>query len=185
MSPACPSEFHVHWSPVPAGEAADLPPPGCRLLAVWPAPVNHDACFQAAGFTLFGDNDETWDQAAENLLHRVLAHLSRLGAPTLASPALRDDPPWYLRPFRTGQELPLPQQALLPMLDDALPGFHAHFGREGAALRTGSGHFLLWISLPDNGSDPAGFVRTIAAPWKVVETALRWAPLLPDTGRQH
>ena len=59
MSPDSLSAFQIHWSLVPATEAMDLAPPGHRLLAIWPAPVNHDVCFKAAGFTLFGDNDKT------------------------------------------------------------------------------------------------------------------------------
>src|SRR5690606_12844321 len=121
---ASPLAFQIHWSALPSDDAGDLAPPGCQSLAIWPAPVNHDACFEAAGFTLFGDNDEAWDRAAEGMLGRVIEHLSLFGAPRLVSAPLRDDPPWYLRPFRTGQELPLPQQALWPMQEDSLPWFH-------------------------------------------------------------
>jgi hypothetical protein len=171
--------FQVHWSPVPSEEAGELASPGCRLLAIWPVPVNHDACFAEAGFTLFGDNDETWDRAAEDLLRRVIENLSRFGAVKQVSPRLRDNPPWYLRLFRAGRELPLQQQALFPMHWDSLPLFHARFGDGGAALWTGNGHFLLWVSLPDSGPDAAEFVAMAAQPWPVVETRLRWAALLP------
>lgn len=154
--------------------------PDCRLLAIWPAPVNHDACFAEAGFTLFGDNDEAWDQAAENVLSRVIAALSRFGAARLVSTPLRDQPPWYLRPFRAGRELPLRQQALWPMQWDSLPPFHACFGKGGATLRTGNGHFLLWVNLPDGAPASSEFVTTVAEPWPVVETGLRWRALLPN-----
>lgn len=67
--PASPSpRFQVHWSLVCQNEAGGLVPRDCRLLAIWPAPVNHDVCFKEAGFSLFGDNDADWDQAAERLL---------------------------------------------------------------------------------------------------------------------
>lgn len=156
----------------------DMTPPGCQTLAVWPAPVNHDACFEAAGFTLFGDNDAAWDRAAENMLERVIDDLSLMGAPRLVSIPIRDDPPWYVRPFRTSRELPLLEQA---MLDDSLPGFHALFGGKGAALRTGDGHFLLWVTLPDAGSDPVAFVGHVAGPYEIIETPLRWINLLPSS----
>ncbi|MBO1110622.1 hypothetical protein [Bordetella petrii] len=178
-SSASPAPFQLHWSLVPPDQAPGLAADGTRLLAIWPAPVNHDACFEAAGFTLFGDNDETWDQAAEDLLRRVIEHLSRFGAPRLVSAPLRDDPPWYLRPFRTGRELPLWEQALLPMKCDSLPLFQARFGENGAALRTSNGHFLLWVSLPGPGSAPSEFVRNVAPPWEALETRLRWRNLLP------
>lgn len=142
--------------------------------------VNHDACFEAAGFTLFGDNDDDWDRAAEDVLRQVIERLSELGASKLVSDPLKDHAPWYLRLFRTGEELPFLQQTLLPMQDDPLPGFHAQFGRDGAALQTGSGHFLLWITLPETRPNPSEFVRSVAERWEVVESRLRWSPLLPD-----
>jgi hypothetical protein len=179
MTASLPPAFQIHWSPVPSNDAGDLAPPGCRLLAIWPAPVNHDACFEAAGFTVFGDNDEDWDKAADEVLSRVIKTLSRLGAVNRISKPLREQPPWYLRLFRTGQDLPLQQQALLPMQWDSLPLFHARFGDRGAALRTGNGHFLLWVSLPDDGPDAANFVNSVAGAWPIVETGLRWAALLP------
>lgn len=142
-------------------------------------PVNHDVCFEHAGFTLFGDNDADWDEAAVELLERLLAELSRYGDPKLVSMPLRDDPPWYLRPFRASLELPLLNQALLPMRMDSLPQFHAEFGKSSAALRTGSGHFLLWVTLPDADLRAFEFVKAVAEPWPIHETELRWAILLP------
>jgi len=181
MTLASPSVFQIHWSLVLSDDAAELVPPGCQLLAIWPAPVNHDACFEAAGFTLFGDNDEEWDRAAEDLLQQVIAHLSQLGVLKLVSTPLRDDPPWYLRPFRTGRELPLLEQALFPMQGDWLPSFHAQFGGDHTALRTGDGHFLLWITLPEAGPAPSEFVKSIAQCWDVLETELDWRILLPSS----
>jgi hypothetical protein len=179
MFVSTPPTFQIHWSPVPSEDAGGLASPDCRLLAIWPAPVNHDVCFEEAGFTLFGDNDEEWDNAAEEVLRRVIENLSRFGAVKHVSKPLRDNPPWYLRLFQTSRELPLQQQALWPTHSDSLPTFHARFGDSGAALWTGNGHFLLWIRLPDVGPDAAEFVRTIAEPWTIVETRLRWAALLP------
>lgn len=179
MNLASPPAFQIHWSVIPSDDAADLTPPGCRLLAIWPAPVNHDACFEAAGFTMFGHNDDEWDRAAENVLLKVIGQLSRFGTLKLMSPPIKDDVPWYLRPFRASRELPLLQQALFPMLCDSLPLFHAQFGEDGAALRTGDGHFLLWIALPDAGLGPSEFVRSVSDSWEVIETQLRWGILLP------
>jgi hypothetical protein len=183
MIPDTPPGFQIHWSPVPADEAGDMVLPRCRLLAIWPAPVNHDACFTNAGFSLFGDNGEDWDRAAEEVLARLLENLSRFGAARLAGEPLTDDPPWYLRVFRAGRELPLQEQALLPMQCDSLPSFHARFGDSGAALQTGDGHFLLWVNLPEAGLDASGFVESVSGPWPVVETRLRWSALLPDMVR--
>jgi hypothetical protein len=178
--PAFPSPaLQVHWSLVPQDEAGPLVTGDCRLLAIWPAPVNHDVCFEQAGFTLFADNDAAWDQAAEKLLNSVLDNLGQYGEPQLISKPLRDDRPWYLRPFRAARELPLLQQALLPMRLDFLPQFHARFGESGAALRTGSRHFLLWVALPDAERQAAALVKKVAEPWPIFETTLRWPILLP------
>jgi hypothetical protein len=173
------SAFQIHWSLVPPDESAALVAPDWRLLAIWPAPVNHDVCFEQAGFTLVGDNDAQWDQAAEGLLRRVVEKLGQYGDPKLESRPLRNNPPWYLRPFVAGRELPLPEQALWPMQWDSLPDFRVRFGNQGVALRTGSGHFLLWVTLPDAGPEAGGFVREAAGPWPVLETRLHWATLLP------
>lgn len=176
--------FQVHWSFVPPEDAADLVSDDCRLLAIWPAPVNHDRCFENAGFTLFADNDDAWDQAAETLLRRVIETLSEFGPVELVSEPLLTDLPWHVRLFRKRLQRPLQEQALLPMQCDDLPDFHARFGSAGAALRTGSGHFLLWVSLPATSLPAANpvsslFVERVAEPWMMVQTPLRWSALLP------
>ena len=171
--------FQIHWCIVPPDEAAGLVSTRVRLLALWPAPVNPDLCFETAGFTLFGDNDEDWDHAAEELLQRVIERLCRFGAVKLLSRPLLNSPPWYLRPFRAERELTLHEQALLPMQYDSLPAFHALFGDGGVALRTGDGHFLLWIGLPEEESEASEFVGDVAGPWPMFETPLRCQALLP------
>lgn len=174
-----PPAFAIHWSPIPAEDAAALAPDG-RLLAIWPAPVNHDACFAAAGFTLFGDNDAAWDEAADHLLQRVIDALAQFGAATPLSKPLTATVPWYRRLFAAPRALPLVEQARLPMQWDFLPPFHARFG-DSAALRTGDGHVLLWVQLPPTGPDAAAFVRSVSAPWPLLETTLRWQALLPGS----
>ena len=174
--------FQIHWGVIPPDEAAGLVSTGIRLLAIWPAPVNPDICFETAGFTLFGDNDEDWDRAAEEFLRRVIERLCRFDAVKLLSRPLRESPPWHLRPFRAERELALDQQALHPMQNDSLPAFHALFGDNGVSLRTGEGHFLLWIGLPDDTPGISEFVRDAAGPWPMLETQLRWQVLLPRGG---
>jgi hypothetical protein len=66
---------------------------------------------------------------------------------------------------------------------DSLPDFCVRFGNQGVALRTGSGHFLLWVTLPDAGPEAGGFVSEVAGPWAVLETKLRWTTLLPGAPR--
>ena len=109
------------------------------------------------------------------------SHRASLPVWCVVSAPLKDNPPWYLRPFRTGRELPLFEQAMLPMQSDWLPSFHAQFGEDHAALQTGDGHFLLWITLPEAGPTPSEFVRSVAQPWEVFETRLDWRMLLPSS----
>lgn len=170
--------FSIHWSPVPH-PAADS-----RLFALWPAPVNDDACFRAAGFTEFGDADDAWDREAELLLGRVIDELRTRGEPCLRSEPLVKPLPWYRRLLSRPPPLPLREQIEWPMHWDNLPDCIVDFGASGARLRTGQGHEIYWITLP--AADAPSFepaARRLAAGHPLVRTDLRWSCLLPpDTG---
>ena len=91
-----PSPFTLHWCLVshialPDGSYA---PEGCCLVALWPSPVNPDACFEEAGFRDFGDNDLVWDENAGILLQRLLSVLSHWGEARLLSRPLMTVVPW-------------------------------------------------------------------------------------------
>ncbi|MCX7256977.1 MAG: hypothetical protein NTZ64_09625 [Polaromonas sp.] len=151
--------FTLHWSAVsPASlvEKAQAPREGLTLLALWPAPVNPDVCFEEAGFDDFGDNDLAWDAQARALLLNA--------------------PPWYLRPFKTASVKSLHEQLEWPMQWDSLLPCEVVFGNSGAALRTGRGHYLFWVTLPE--TDTAAiekFVVRVAADVPLVQTCLDWA----------
>jgi hypothetical protein len=174
--------FRVHWSRVAPALAAGHVPAAAALLAVWPAPANADVCFQAAGFTDFADADEAWDRAAARLLERVVDELRAFGAPRLLSPALRPRRGWRDRLLgRAAPPATLLEQLGMPLHRDELPDAVVAFGPDGASLRTGSGHFLLWITLPEEEVAPfvAGALPRIAAPHPLVPTDLAWEHLLP------
>ena len=163
------SMFTVHWSPVPGAVE------GTELFALWPSPVSEDACFRAAGFSDFGDGDESWDANADGLLTRLLEALSTYGAPRLVSEPAERHPSWYRRLFTKPETLDLRQQIELPIQWDELPDCLVLFGESGASLRTGSGHHLFWIVLP--GRDASAFAelaRSVAGPHPVMRTDLRW-----------
>lgn len=172
------SPFTLHWSPVTAVTLPDASyvPEGCCLLALWPAPVNPDACFEEAGFRDFGDNDVVWDENAGFLLRRLLAKLSRWGEARLLSRPLMTAVPWYWRPFRQPTPLALVEQVELPIQWDSLPRCHVAFGDGGVALHAGDGHCLFWVTLPEG--EPEGFIREVAEGWPVVRTGLKWEVLL-------
>lgn len=173
--------FRIHWSVVDANVARALAPSGHQLLAVWPAPVNHDACFAEAGFTEFGDNEPDWHGAAEGVLFRVIQELEAYGEASLVSTPLFTSVPWYYRRFKTPIQLSLLQQAVQPMHWDSLPQFHARFGSGSVALRTGNGHFLFWLTLPAaSQAEVEALVSRAALSWPVANTTLDFAGLLPS-----
>jgi hypothetical protein len=170
--------FTLHWSAASPVEKAKTPREGLTLLALWPAPVNPDVCFEEAGFDDFGDNDLAWDAQASALLERLLATLQIYGPAQLVSQPLVNALPWYIQPFKTPIAKTLREQIELPMQWDSLPPCQVVFGSSGAALRTGRGHYLFWVTLPE--TDKAAiekFVACVAADVLVTQTCLNWARL--------
>jgi hypothetical protein len=161
--------FTVHWSPVPGAEE------GKALFALWPSPVDHDACFREAGFTDLGDTDEYWDANADGLLTCLLEALSRYGSSHLMSKPVEKYQSWYTRLFSKGEVFDLRGQILLPIQRDELPDCVVGFGESDVSLRTGGGHHLFWITMPN--SEAASFpklVQQVAASHPVARTELRW-----------
>ena len=165
--------FTIHWSPVPGADE------GRALFALWPSPVNPDVCFREAGFTDFGDGDESWDADADGLLTRLLEVLSSYGAPRLMSKPAEHHLSWYRRLFTKAEVFDLRQQIELPIQWDELPDCVVHFGDSGVALRTGSGHHIFWITLPSSEAALfASLVGRVAASHPVARTELRWECLV-------
>lgn len=171
--------FTVHWSRVLGNAARRYATDGMALFALWPSPVSDDVCFREAGFTDFGDGDENWEADAAGLLTRLLAELSSHGAPRLASEPVEGHQPWHRRPFANAEVLDLRQQIELPMQWDELPDCVVLFGESGTSLRTGSGHHIFWIVLPERAAETfVSIVERVAGPHPVVRTDLKWECLL-------
>jgi hypothetical protein len=180
MDPDRSAGFTLHWSRVGDALAAEHAPPGSALVALWPAPVNPDACFQAAGFTDFGDADEAWERQADETLDRLLGELSVFGPPRLVSEPLRTRPGLIGRLTGVkGEPLPLAEQLAAAAHVDSLPDAVVAFG-PAARLRVGNGHLLWWITLPADRVD--GFAATalprVAAEAPLCRTDLDWKHLL-------
>jgi hypothetical protein len=171
--------FSVHWAPIPQSQAQQLATAGTQLFALWPAPVNYDACFTAAGFTIFEDNDTEWDTQADALLERLLAQLeATYGAPQLCSPPSSHHVAWYVRPFRKPQQLRLIQQIMLPIAWDSLPDCVVAFGGR-ARLICGNGHHMFWLILPETDvPQMETWLADICAGVPCVRTDLQWRHLL-------
>jgi hypothetical protein len=172
------SRFDVHWSDVPASIDALNAVQNHQLLALWPAPVNPDECFKEAGFTDFEDADAVWDGKASDLLARVVSALEAYGPAMLTSMPITSQVPWILRPFRSPKPLPLLEQLEMPMHWDSLPSCLVTFGSAGASLRTGNGHVLMWVTLPDSGNELGrNFATRVAGSHPLFLTPLKWEHL--------
>lgn len=180
--------YTVHWDVVTSATARERTGDARHLLAIWPAPVNADVCFERAGFTDFGDQDAGWERNTQMAVGRLLTQLGTYGAPKLQSVPLRRKWNLFLRLFISEQELPLSEQVQIPMHQDSVPECVVAFGDAGVSLRTGAGHALWWVELP-RGADAAAFVRGVAGGLPVVQTSLAWEHLLrclaDDKPKQH
>ena len=181
---AVPPRFVVHW-----GRVADAqqPPwalrfgPELALFALWPAPVNADACFAEAGFTDFDDASAPWEHEATSLWQRLLQAMQAHGAPRLLSSALAPQQPWHQRLLgRTAAPPhPLLEQLELPMQWDSLPACEVVFGEHAAGLRSGHGHVLCWVLWPAAlAANFEAVVHQIACGHPVQHTPLKWKTLL-------
>ena len=176
--------FTLHWSRVPNPPADALP--GVQVHALWPSPVNPDACFEEAGFTDFGDADADWDAQADALLLQLLDLLNtHFGEPAPTSPPAPVPAPrlpWFRRFFAP----PAPrwrspaEQLADAMHDDNLPLADIRFGSSGARVRANAGHWLLWVDWPSDA--PMSFeslVQTLAQGRPIQRTELDWRVLWP------
>ncbi len=165
-----PTPFTLHWSRV---QRTGLPAGHC-LLALWPAPVNADACFAAAGFTVFGDQDEAWEREADALLTRLLNWLAQFGPPRLLSVPLRPARRWWQ--WTEHEPLPLREQIQWPQERDELPPCVLAFGDSPVRLQTSCGHHLYWLTVPD-APTLAVHMQQLAGPHPRQETPLDWSAM--------
>ncbi|NDY92501.1 hypothetical protein [Ideonella livida] len=193
------TRFELHWGEVPAAQWPGPLVPGATGLALWPAPVNPDACFEAAGFTDFGAADPAWESEAEAWLDRLLALLAQDGPPALQGPAPLMQPAersWWRQAWRalaTGWLRRAPESVLvadpvsvLPLSTqlweclhwDGLPPCEVAFGRAGTRLQARDGHLLAWVALaPDSTWTPEALVQAAAGEAPLHQTPLQWTAL--------
>jgi hypothetical protein len=139
------------------------------VWAVWPSPVDHDQCFQTAGFDEFADTDDLWDEDFSKVVERTVETLSTLGSGTVTGGQ-------YLLGETKLESL---QQALLAgTKDDNLQPPVVSFGDPAlATLRTSDGHSVLWIWLQVGDLDR--HLAFIADGLPVTARDLIWRYLLP------
>jgi len=141
------SPLVVYWSQVPDEAAPRLARAGKRLFALWPGPVDPGSCLEAAGCRDAAVSDERWELDAEAMLTRLLGELTRFGTPHLVSEPYPVGPWWrgFFRPRPVDVRAQLELLLRLDGLEDCTVGF----GEAGVTLRTGGGHHLFWVSLPE------------------------------------
>jgi hypothetical protein len=172
-------EFTIHWAPVTGAAADRFAAEKLRLLALWPAPVNDDKCFREAGFTEFGDADEQWEKHAGEMLTRLMADLAVHGTPRLLCQPVEKRRPWYGRLFSQPQYYDLREHLELSLRWDNIPDCVVGFGESEAQLRTGKGHHIFWITLPQRAGDLFGeVVPRIAGSHPFKRTDLHWECLI-------
>jgi hypothetical protein len=182
----------VHWDIVPRDVVVPRMEACSVVLAIWPAPVNADACFASAGFRVFADADDGWESDWRGIVSRALARLEQFG-----SPAARVEAEicqvtslsrfcsilcWLLpqRLFLKPVQLPIAEQILVVTTDDRVGEVFIEYGiPTEARLLASSGHELLWIGWATSEYVPERFVKEIAAGLPVVRTTLKWQALVP------
>jgi hypothetical protein len=179
----------IRWALLPEGAGAATLGPGLRTAAVWPAPVDADACFAAAGFTDFEDSDAAWDADFREIARRLLDRLGRLGPAEVREGSKQifvlERRGWLRRPRSRKVDLSLLDHllAVTAGVEDDLPDLVVEFGRPPvAALRAGSGHPIFWLSWPAGAGPPLdveALAADLAGSRPAIRTDIDWAHLVP------
>lgn len=179
----------IYWDTVSSlyQHAWTSPPHTCH--AVWPSPINADACFENAGFTEFEDTDDQWDSDWRTIVELAIQYLSRFGTPAVRTPIVPVVQNRLLdrvlkgSPKFTNVTLSLTEQLVLTMMDDQFPHAVIDFGNvPDATLVTGDGHPILWIiANADARFFPEDMVKRIADTCKYHRRELNWPHLLPTS----
>ncbi len=169
----------LHWSAIPETETPVWLERGYRLYAIWPAPVNYDACFEGAGFHDFADNDDTWYTEFAAILQHAIDQLGSLGQPTIRQ-RIEFRRPLLARLFKPAEEPSLLDQLIAPTFDDDFPACIIDFGTPPTAtLRTGEGHEMMWLMIGAyEHVDVAALAAHAAEGRPVYQTNLAWTYLV-------
>ena len=160
----------IHWDNVAPSVAPDWFSPGDHVVAIWPSPVDHDACFRYAGFEDFDDSDDRWDADFEAVCERLLGVLEN----TLGTPIIRSE-----NDFAAPRAPTFLQRMLAPTENDNFHDFVADFGL--CRLRTGMGHPLIWLSWPKTIEfSVADILNAIAKSIPTTERHLDWTHMVPS-----
>lgn len=155
------------------GEVADARPSWAgvfgRLWAIWPSPVDHDVCFDAAGFHDMDDSDSAWDDDFSVFLERMLAALAVLGTSSL----MAGEYPRHGRHACATLRDALTAAATV----DNFPPCVVSFGHPAVAwIRTSDGHPIVWLWTIE-WAEIETVMPTIASELPIHEVKLQWEKL--------
>jgi len=154
------------------------------LFALWPEPINHDACFKAAGVEQFGDPDPLWDSDLQSLNERVVSTLSGHGDPRVVSGDQPVKASFLARLLERERRALDPSEHLaLVMHDDQFRPCRVDFGPtpRDAALAS-DGHAIVWIWLHESVAETwQQVLQELAAYRDVGPKTLKWDCLLPES----
>ena len=183
----------LHWNVLPAEIAPQALPGYEVVVAVWPAPVDADACFRDAGFADFADSDDTWDRQWQEVIERAFRSLEPLGLARLSkgievyeickSGLIRQliEVMGLVRPPMKRVPLSVLEQVFVASDDDQFGDVLVDFGLPAkASLSAGSGHPILWVGLRGQcGLTPEILVEGLAENHPITRTSLKWEMLIP------
>lgn len=156
----------IHWDELPATLAARWIAGTGRLFALWPAPLDHDACLRDAGFSEFADTDDRWHRELTEMVGSLLASLGSRGAAQKRSGEY---------PVQANR---LDEAVLAAALDDNFEPCVLEFGSPPvSALRTSDGHAIFWIWLAGAAPGFDQLLRAAARGRPVCRTSLDWTKL--------
>jgi hypothetical protein len=175
----------LYWDRLPGGDTSN----NVVQHAFWPSPVDHDACFEAAGFDEFADGDEDWDPEWLDIVSRAVEYLQRYGPATIqeSAAAYREEKRlgWWqrLRGERPriifDSSLPISEQVVLTSRDDQFGPCIVSFGE--VLLQTDSGHAILWVTCQQSTVyDPHEMALACASGRTVSQRSLDWRHLRSD-----
>jgi hypothetical protein len=131
--------------------------------------VDHDACFEAAGFTDFADSTQAWHDEFARLVSNLLAELGQAGRPRLAQ---GEYPTWRARLRKS-----MADALLSAALDDNFGPCVLTFGQPPLALiRSSDGHPILWIALAHGDATALLAAAAKSAPPR--QRLLDWSKLI-------
>ncbi|HEX7899354.1 MAG TPA: hypothetical protein VF950_16430 [Planctomycetota bacterium] len=167
----------LNWAPVSGQFVKQWAHAAGNLYAIWPSPVDHDQCFQNAGFFDYADSDDSWDGDFAGLTIRLVANLELLG-----SPSLKRSSRWYWRSLiwkRTPREILL-HELILAAHDDRTECLVEFGSRPQAIVHVDGGHPIWWLYAGAKNEDwVVELARLMANGLPVQRTDLQWDRFRP------